>query len=87
VTVVLEVVAPAPLNLPVVITRPVVVTSSREVVVVVLTMLPASDFVVEDALEVLPIVVLVVVEVAVDGKELTILLTSTVSFLKSIEET
>jgi len=44
-------------------------------------MLPASDFVVEDALEVLPIVVLVVVEVAVDGKELTI------SFLKSIEET
>jgi len=81
VTVVLEVVAPAPLNLPVVITRPVVVTSSREVVVVVLTMLPASDFVVEDALEVLPIVVLVVVEVAVDGKELTI------SFLKLIEET
>jgi len=83
VTVVLEVVAPDPLNLPVVTTRPspVVVTSSKEVVVVVLAMLPASDFVVEDALEVLPIVVLVAVEVAVDGKELTI------SFLKSIEET
>jgi len=80
---VLEVVAPDPLNLPVVTTRPspVVVTSSKEVVVVVLAMLPASDFVVEDALEVLPIVVLVAVEVAVDGKELTI------SFLKSIEET